>query len=80
MSCCLLFDLLVCTCVQRLQRCAVALSKTSFSVAHVSHCAAVSAPPHLVHQVYEDMPQEMRSRFWYVLLERPDLVQALSVS
>ncbi|KAF6259841.1 rab-GTPase-TBC domain-containing protein [Scenedesmus sp. NREL 46B-D3] len=29
-------------------------------------------------QVYEDMPQEMRSRFWYVLLERPDLVQALS--
>lgn len=25
------------------------------------------------------MPQEMRSRFWYVLLERPDLVQALSV-
>jgi hypothetical protein len=36
--------------------------------------------PILVHQVYEDMPQEMRSRFWYVLLERPDLVQALSVS
>lgn len=25
------------------------------------------------------MPQEMRSRFWYVLLERPDLAQQLMV-
>lgn len=25
------------------------------------------------------MPQEMRSRFWYVLLERPDLAQQLLV-
>jgi hypothetical protein len=30
-------------------------------------------------QVYEDMPQEMRSRFWYVLLERPDLAGQLLV-
>jgi hypothetical protein len=26
------------------------------------------------------MPQEMRSRFWYVLLERPELAQQLLVS
>lgn len=31
-------------------------------------------------QVFEDMPQELRSRFWYVLLERPDLAAALMVS
>ena len=31
-------------------------------------------------QVYEDMPQEMRSRLWYVLLERPDLAAPLRVS
>jgi hypothetical protein len=31
-------------------------------------------------QVFEDMPQEMRSRFWYVLLERPDLAHQLLVS
>eukprot|EP00878_Enallax_costatus_P004779 GHUV01005030.1.p1 GENE.GHUV01005030.1~~GHUV01005030.1.p1 ORF type:complete len:910 (+),score=344.00 GHUV01005030.1:211-2940(+) len=28
-------------------------------------------------QVLEDMPQEMRSRLWYVLLESPDLAQTL---
>ncbi|KAF8058922.1 EVI5 [Scenedesmus sp. PABB004] len=28
-------------------------------------------------QVLEDMPQELRSRLWYVLLERPDLAAAL---
>jgi hypothetical protein len=31
-------------------------------------------------QVFEDMPHEMRSRFWYVLLERPDLARQLLVS
>lgn len=31
-------------------------------------------------QVFEDMPQEMRSRFWYVLEERPDLAEQLLVS
>lgn len=31
-------------------------------------------------QVFEDMPQEMRSRLWYVLLERPDLAHQLLVS
>lgn len=30
-------------------------------------------------QVLEDMPQEMRSRLWYVLLESPDMAQALMV-
>eukprot|EP00879_Flechtneria_rotunda_P011135 GHRR01011633.1.p1 GENE.GHRR01011633.1~~GHRR01011633.1.p1 ORF type:complete len:608 (+),score=263.90 GHRR01011633.1:552-2375(+) len=28
-------------------------------------------------QCFEDMPQEMRSRLWYILLERPDLAQGL---
>eukprot|EP00775_Hariotina_reticulata_P010660 gene10660-10819_t len=30
-------------------------------------------------QVLEDMSQEFRSRFWYVLLQRPDLAMALMV-
>jgi hypothetical protein len=31
-------------------------------------------------QVLEDMPQELRSRFWFVLLQRPDLAAMLMVS
>ncbi len=30
-------------------------------------------------QVYEDMPQEMRSRLWYALLERPELAHPFRV-
>lgn len=31
-------------------------------------------------QVYEDMPQEMRSRLWFVLLEQPQLAEPFKVS
>lgn len=31
-------------------------------------------------QVYEDMPQEMRSRLYYVISDRRDLADALRVS
>jgi hypothetical protein len=36
-------------------------------------------PPAPAVQVYEDSPQEMRSRLWYVLLNRPHLIEPLQV-
>lgn len=39
---------------------------------------ALSCSPHAPGvQVYEDSPQEMRSRLWYVLLNRPHLIEPL---
>lgn len=46
---------------------------------HQSECVMVCLGDGVPSQVFEDMPQEMRSRFWYVLAERPDLAEQLLV-
>lgn len=62
----------------------VSIRCSATSASNPGHAAALlvwvllPSPTHV--QVFEDMPQEMRSRFWYVLLERPDLAQQLLVS